>query len=65
MILNEYNSSINNKLTLSDVHCMTLTILPDFVLFRQRKYSFKQSQLSRCASPFKHSVVSFMNELRF
>ncbi len=37
MILNEYISSINNKLILSDVHFMNLTILPDFALFLQGK----------------------------
>ncbi len=49
MILNEHNSSINNKLILSDIqYCLILQY-------------FKQSQLT---SPFKHSGVSyaFLNE---
>ncbi len=35
VILNSHNSLINNKLILSDIQCMTLTILPDFAVFLQ------------------------------
>ncbi len=44
------------------VYCLTTTLLPYFALFHQRKSFQTKSQPGRCASPFKHSGVSFMNE---
>ncbi len=34
---NEWVTSINKKFIFSDLHCLTMTVLHDFALFRQLK----------------------------